>query len=208
MKAIAIDIQPLRCFLNPTLVGGTRPDVAGIVPELNKNAVFAQGRVLLQSQPPLVEADRNPFSRPLTLADQYEPLRGLPPENRYTHTIWADCPPNADQSLCFHDTQESQSSGLVEWLHEQQPDTLIIGGLALDASLQKTVRHLCLFGEWDVIVNLAACRGYDPKSSLDAIAKMRASGATIINNALGITPHLLPSSSSAKGMVKNIVAAA
>lgn len=208
MKTIAIDIQPLRCFLNPALVGGALPDVGGIVPELNKNAVFAQSRVLLQSQPPLVEADRNPFSRPITLADQYEPLRGLPPETRYAHTVLVDCLPNADQSLCFHDTQESQSAGLIEWLHEQQPDTLIIGGLALDAGLQKTVSHLCLFGQWDVIVNIAACRGHDPKSSLEAIAKMRASGATIINNALELTPHVLLSASAAKGMAKNIVKAA
>ena len=85
------------------------------------------------------------------------------------------------------------SNGLVQWLHSHHTHTIIVGGLTTEHAVRKTVEQLCRIKTWQVIVNLGACRGYTPKSTLNAIYSMRAAGAHVVADASAL-PQILAGS--------------
>lgn len=82
---------------------------------------------------------------------------------------------------CYQDLGESETTGVIEWLHKQRVKVVIVGGLATDYCVKTTVLQLCRAG-FQVIVNLAACRGVDSESSKTACATMRSCGAELITD--------------------------
>jgi len=93
---------------------------------------------------------------------------------------------------CFHDDNEARSTGLIEWLYAQKADTVIIGGLATEEAISRTAEQLLWYNDsLHIIVNLAACHGYAPESTIQAVYKMRKSGISVVSNAEEIPGQML-----------------
>lgn len=211
MQTISIDFQPQRSFLGHPRRAAVA-HMGEMVAELNKNALFAGQRILIRSQPdfPLnhVEEQRkSPFASAgfvdvINAMEGSELLQGMPSESRYHKIFSVNCANDAHQSLCFHDKEELKSTGLIEWLLDQEASTLIIGGTATDRSLKETVKQLRFFGNWDIVVNLAACRGFDAEDTLCAINEMRRMGVRTITNSMELLSKLMPEGSKSEEFAK------
>ncbi|MDO4641069.1 MAG: isochorismatase family protein [Neisseria sp.] len=213
MNTISIDFQPQRSFLEQSRKV-SRAHMGEMIAEMNKNALFADKRILIQSQP-VCAADKleteslkscpfggSGFTNQINAMEGSELLLGMPSENRYNRVFLVDCMGDARQSLCFHDKEELKSTGLIEWLLDEQASTLIIGGTAIDRSLKETVKQLRFFGNWDIVVNLAACRGFDAEETLAAINEMRRIGVRTITNSIELISKLVPAHAASPEMMK------
>ena len=104
----------------------------------------------------------------------------LPDETDYDLLVTKGTDPlKHPYGACYEDLGESESTGVIEWLHERQIKVVIVGGLATDYCVKTTVLQLCRAG-FRVIVNLAGCRGVASETSKTAITKMRSAGAELI----------------------------
>lgn len=109
-------------------------------------------------------------------------IPGLPDEYRYDRVVEKGSDPLMHPyGACFHDLHETLSTGVMEWLHQQQIEQVILGGLATDFCVKTTALQLRR-GGFDVILNQAACRGVASTSTADALAEMAAAGVTLIGN--------------------------
>jgi len=109
-------------------------------------------------------------------------IPGLPDEDDYDLLIVKGTDPlKHPYGSCYHDLAESESTGVIEWLHERQIKTVIVGGLATDYCVKTTVKQLCRAG-FKVIVNLASCRGVTTETSKIACAAMHKAGAELIKD--------------------------
>ena len=209
MSIIALDIHPqckFSCFAANDKQCVHHPHE--IVPELNHQSTFADKRVLVESQPEnhlddfcssffqrhdtphfLQETDSH-FGQYVQHCQSNGLLSGLPNPADYDYSIETD---SILHGACFHDTCEHVSNGLVQWLHSHHTHTIIVGGLTTEHAVRKTVEQLCRIKTWQVIVNLGACRGYTPKSTLNAIYSMRAAGAHVVADASAL-PQILAGS--------------
>jgi nicotinamidase/pyrazinamidase len=93
---------------------------------------------------------------------------------------------------CYHDFANTQSTGAIEFLKQAGTHVVLVGGLATDYCVKTTVLQLRKAG-FDVVVNLAACRGIAPDTIASAMDEMRAAGALFVENAQSI-PTLLSES--------------
>ena len=82
---------------------------------------------------------------------------------------------------CYHDLNNKLSTGVIEYLCQHEITTVICGGLATDYCVKNTVLQLRAAG-FDVILNLAACRGIAPDTVAAALEEMRAHDVTIVEN--------------------------
>ncbi|MDO5639823.1 MAG: isochorismatase family protein [Neisseria sp.] len=201
MTTIAIDLQPqcrFTCHAANDVMHVHRPEQ--IVDELNRQAQYAHLRLLIENTSPikhtlctslgnrqnLSEHQYFVFSQAPRLLRKAEEchgrhfLPGLPCPADYDHEIETQGSENF--SACFHDASQSRSSGLIEWLFAHDAETIIIGGLATEHAIRKTACQLHWYGNWNVIVNLAACRGYTPEGTIQAVYDMRHAGVTVIND--------------------------
>lgn len=87
---------------------------------------------------------------------------------------------------CYHDLKNTLSTGAIEYLRCHGITTVICGGLATDYCVKNTVLQLKAAG-FDVILNLAACRGIAPDTVSQAIKEMRDAGVQIISCAAELT---------------------
>lgn len=109
-------------------------------------------------------------------------LPGLPDEKEYALVIEKGMDPlKHPYGACYHDLQETESTGAIEWLQQHRITTLIVGGLATDYCVKTTVLQLLQAG-FSVIVNLAACRGVAAKTTATAIAALREAGAILVDS--------------------------
>jgi nicotinamidase/pyrazinamidase len=109
-------------------------------------------------------------------------LPGLPAEADYDLVIEKGVDPlKHPYGACYHDLQETESTGAIEWLKERGITTLIVGGLATDYCVKTTVLQLLRAG-FQVIVNRASCRGISPDTTTAAIAAMCKRGAVLIDS--------------------------
>jgi nicotinamidase/pyrazinamidase len=107
-------------------------------------------------------------------------IPGLPNEGDYDLLVEKGIDPlKHPYGACFHDLAERESTGAIEWLHAKQINVVIVGGLATDYCVKTTVLQLCKAG-FEVIVNLAACRGVESESTRLAYDKIRDAGAHLI----------------------------
>lgn len=118
-------------------------------------------------------------------------LDGLPAVSEYDFCVWKGVEPDMHPyGACYHDLDEKLSTGLIEWLHIQRADVLLVGGLATDYCVKATVLQLLRGGTWRVVVNRAACRGIAPDTSTMAWREMADAGAVILENAASIQQWL------------------
>lgn len=113
----------------------------------------------------------------------FELLDGLPKVTEYDYFIWEGIELDLHPyGACYHDHAERLSTGIIEFLHHHHINTILVGGLATDYCVKTTVRQLLRAG-FQVVVNLAACRGLSKVTTEEAITLMKAEGAIFANNA-------------------------
>ncbi|WP_299019464.1 nicotinamidase [uncultured Photobacterium sp.] len=209
MTIAAIDVDPQRTFspLCPDELPVPEGDL--IAPELNAQAAFADLRVLTKDAHPanavwVVDShDKmlHPLSHPnadLTWVAHaipgtlgFETIPGLPPVTDYDHVIWKGIEPNLHPyGACYHDLQEKLSTGLIEWLETKKVTTVIVGGLATDYCVKTTALQLQKSEKFNVIVNLAACRGISPDTTASGCDEMLKAGILITQQTDEIAQYL------------------
>lgn len=101
-----------------------------------------------------------------------ELLPGLPKMHEYDFFLAkgfeADLHP---YSSCYHDLKKTISTGLIEWYKDKGVDTVIVGGLATNYCVGSTAIDLAKAG-FNVILNLAACRGIGTKEDIEKYVDM------------------------------------
>lgn len=175
-------------------------DGTAIVPELNAQAEYARLRVVSKDAHPSTAVWKSTNDAPqfspiegenvdirwnmhcVPGTKGFELIDGLPPTNAYAYTVYKGIEPDMHPyGACYHDLNDTLSTGVIEYLKQNGIDTVICGGLATDYCVKLTVLQL-LKANLNVVVNLAACRGITAKGCADAINEMKAAGATTINN--------------------------
>lgn len=202
MTTIAIDIQPqyrFSCMAANENRFLHQPE--NIVDELNRQALFADKRILIENIGPsngvlcadCIDAPINRsgfvFNRTDNQCRSNHLFNGLPCPADYHHAIET----NGDyrHGACFHDSRELHSTGLMEWIYANQGDTVILGGLATEETVANTAKQLMWYNKnLRVIVNLSACCGYAPESTLSAIREIRDMGIVVATHSAAI-PELI-----------------
>ncbi|MDK4679263.1 isochorismatase family protein [Kingella negevensis] len=206
---ISLDIDAQKTFT--PLCPDELPVVDGhlIVDELNAQAKLAQFRVMSKDahsplarwlcanqdeqlqETGLPNARETWVSHAMVGSMGFELLDGLPAVTEYDYCVWKGVEVDMHPyGACFHDLQEKLSTGLIEWLKVKGATTLIVGGLATDYCVKKTVLQLLKNGDWQVIVNRAACRGIEHETVAMAWREMVEAGAIVLNNTAEIVEYL------------------
>ena len=169
-----------------------------IVEPLNQQAKFARLRIFSKDAHPAnaiwAADEQQPQFSPIEGPDVdirwnmhcvpgtrgFELLDGLPDVKSYDFPVYKGIEPDMHPyGACYHDLNEQLSTGVIEYLKQEQIETVICGGLATDHCVRLTVLQLLRSG-LQVIVNLEACRGIDLVDVDKAINEMKAAGATFI----------------------------
>jgi len=115
-----------------------------------------------------------------------ELLPGLPPVREYDFQINKGIDPDAHPYGAFyHDQADTLSTGGIEFLRSKQIDTVIVGGLALDFCVKKSVEQLVDAG-FRVIVNLASTRPVFPDATDSVVSELVDKGVLIVENSAAI----------------------
>ncbi len=196
MNTISIDLQPQRTYSELCPLELPIPHALNIVDELNRQANLAHYRVLVKDSHgpghhplPLQTQPNQTINRPHAIigSEGFTLLPGLPDTKNYDFLVHIGIEPDIYCcGACFYDMAENISTGLIEWLQAKKTNRIVIGGLPLEYTVQCTVRQLCWHGDWEVVVNLGACRGFDNVACEQAIRTMREAGATIVSCAAEI----------------------
>ncbi len=112
-----------------------------------------------------------------------ELLKGLPHWSKYNFFVWKGMEPDTHPyGALYHDAADTISTGAKEYLRAVGVNTVIVGGLATDFCVFKTVTSLVEAG-FKVILNLGGCRAIDANGSLEAaMNEMKRIGVVFANN--------------------------
>lgn len=207
----SFDVDPQKTFTPQCPDELPVPEGDQIVDELNNNAelavyrvgsrdVHAKNAIWIAEKPEdmlnPVDGDNENVdvqwnSHAMLGTKGFELLDGLPhPVTGYdffvNKGIDPDCHP---YGACYHDLADTKTTGVIEFLESRGVEHVIVGGLALDYCVAKTVTQLCEAG-FSVLVNLAACRGIAPESTEKAIAEMKAANAYMFRDSKAISEYL------------------
>ncbi len=204
MKIASFDIDAQKTFTPLCPNELPVPDGHLIVAELNAQAKLAQYRIGSKDahspQAIWIATEQEPQFSPVTGANVdvrwkqhavpgtlgFELLDDLPRVTDYDFFIWKGIEPDMHPyGACYHDFAEKLSTGVIEFLKQNQVTTVIVGGLATDYCVKITVLQL-LRADLQVIVNLAACRGIQETTVAQAITEMQAAGTAFYANAKAI----------------------
>ena len=177
-----------------------------IAPELNAQAAFASLRLgskdahslaahwLADAANPALSAmqaenmDRRWPAHAIVGTEGFELLQDLPHPTRYDFFVWKGVEPDMHPyGACFHDLHDRLSTGVIEFLRLREIQLVIVGGLALDYCVAKTASQLRQAG-FEVVINLAACRGIAADSCASAQATLRAAGVHFIDSHRQLQP--------------------
>lgn len=126
----------------------------------------------------------------------FELLDGLPHPAAYDFFVWKGVEPDMHPyNACYHDFALRLPTGLLEFLHSREVNTVIVGGLATDYCVKSNVLILRDAG-FRAIVNQAAVRGVAPETTRKAWGEMGAAGAETIAHAAELSA-LVPAPSGA-----------
>ncbi len=179
---------------------------AEIVAELNAQAAFAAWRIGSKDAHPrnarwIADAEHPPLS-PIAGANMdlrwpvhavpgtrgFESIAGLPAVTGYDFFVWEGIEPDMHPyGACYHDFAHRLSTGVIEFLHVQGVEAVIVGGLATDYCVKHTALELCEAG-FRVILNRAATRGIAPDTVAAAFAEMAAAGIEFIESTAELSP--------------------
>jgi nicotinamidase/pyrazinamidase len=109
----------------------------------------------------------------------HELIDGLPHPAEYDFFVQKGVEPDMHPyGACYNDLADRQSTGVIEFLQCNAIKTVIVGGLATDYCVKTTALQLCRAG-FQVVVNLAACRGISPETVRVAIDEMVDQGIVV-----------------------------
>lgn len=109
-------------------------------------------------------------------------IDGLPHPADYDFFVQKGIEPDLHPyGACYHDLAERQSTGVIEFLKYRGIETVLVGGLATDYCVKTTALQLRRAG-FQVVVNLAACRGISPDTVQAALVEMAASGVVCLES--------------------------
>lgn len=155
----------------------------------SKDAHSAQAKWVVDSpekmlqQLPYANADLTWVRHAEPGTDGFELVPGLPKPEQYDFLVYkgveADMHP---YGACYHDLNDTISTGVIEWLRCQQVDTVLVGGLALDFCVKTTALQLVNAG-FRVYLNLAACRAISEQGAEQACNEMQAAGIILMQDA-------------------------
>ncbi|WCP68297.1 isochorismatase family protein [Vibrio tubiashii] len=115
-----------------------------------------------------------------------ELLPGLPEIRDYDFQINKGIDPDAHPYGAFyHDQADTLSTGGIEFLRANQIETVIVGGLALDFCVKKSVEQLVEAG-FKVILNLASTRAVFPDNADNVANELAEKGVILIEDAKGL----------------------
>lgn len=197
----AFDIDAQNTF---TPVCPDELPVAGgdaIADELNAQAAFAALRIASRDahpasalwlstpqQPPLSPIEGYPDldlrwpAHAIVGTKGFQFIDGLDPA-AYDFQVFKGIEPDKHPyGACYHDLANKLSTGVIEYLRYHGITTVICGGLATDYCVKNTALQLRQAG-FNVILNLAACRGIAEDTVTAALEEMRSAGVQIINKA-------------------------
>lgn len=196
----SLDVDPQRAFSKLCPQGLPIPDALEIVAELNYQAENTQIRIASKDAYPrnsLWIATHESFE----LLLQAELKKPAPHQNLY-RTYGAKGfaflpglgikdyefiaykgiePMMLSYGACYHDKARKFSTGLIEFLRMKHIESVIVGGMATSYGVKKTVLELCQHGEFQVFLNIDACRDIPTINTQKAIRKMKKAGAIIIH---------------------------
>ena len=173
-----------------------------IVPELNAQAKYARYRVgSKDAHSPAslwVDTDREPQFTPIADALNmdvrwkihgvpgsagFRLIDGLPAVKDYDFFVWKGIELDMHPySACYHDLTGKASTGVIEWLQSKGVTTIIVGGLAWEFCVLKTVMDLKKAG-FEVILNSGATRGISEEGVTKATEAMIGMGVHIVQKA-------------------------
>ncbi|PCD88387.1 nicotinamidase/pyrazinamidase [Vibrio mediterranei] len=115
-----------------------------------------------------------------------ELLPGLPAIRDYDFQINKGIDPDAHPYGAFyHDQADTLSTGGIEFLQSKRVKNVIVGGLALDFCVKKSVEQLVDAG-FNVILNLASTRAVFPDNVQEVIEHLVSQGVTVVEDAASI----------------------
>ncbi|MDE1464845.1 nicotinamidase [Spartinivicinus poritis] len=197
----SFDVDAQNCFT--PVCPDELPVPAGneIVTELNQQAELAHYRlgskdahsphavwVADQNHPPLspVKGKNVDIHWPLHAVPGtkgFTLIEGLPEVTAYDFFVWKGVEPDMHPyGACYHDLADTKSTGVIEYLLVNKVQTVLVGGLALDYCVKTTALQLAK-ANFQVIVNLAACRGIAENSINEALNDMHQAGILLIKSA-------------------------
>lgn len=197
----SFDVDPQNTFTPVCPDELPVPEGDTIASELNAQAAFAAKRVASRDAHSLqavwIATDSDPQFSPIANQPDadirwkphaivgtkgFEFIAGLDP-NSYAFQVYKGVDPAMHPyGACYHDLAEQKSTGVVEVLRQWGIETVIVGGLATDYCVKTTVLQLRR-ADFQVVVNLAACRGIQPETVAAAIEEMQRSGAVLVASA-------------------------
>ncbi len=114
--------------------------------------------------------------------DGFELLAGLPHPVDYDFFVWKGVEPDMHPyGACYHDLDEKRSTGVIEWLQARDVRCVLVGGLATDYCVRATALQLRRAG-FEVVLNLAACRGITPETTQQALEEMSTAGIQVVDD--------------------------
>ncbi len=115
-----------------------------------------------------------------------ELLPGLPAVREYDFQMNKGIDPDAHPYGAFyHDQGDSLSTGGIEFLKAKGITHVIVGGLALDFCVKKSVEQL-LDAKFTVILNLASTRAVFPDNAQAVATELAEKGAVLVRDAASI----------------------
>ncbi|MDD2841114.1 MAG: isochorismatase family protein [Tolumonas sp.] len=130
----------------------------------------------------LPEADITWVAHAVPGSKGFELIDGLPAVSDYDFLVYKGIEPTFHPyGACYHDLSEKLSTGLIEWLHQHQVTTVILGGLALDYCVKTTALQLNNVG-FNVVVNLSATKGIADETVQQALQQMQSAGISLAAN--------------------------
>ncbi len=197
MKIASFDVDAQKGFTPLCPNELPVPEGDAIVPALNQLAARAQLRIGSKDahspQATWVVAEHAQMLQPLPLANAdltwvshcvpgtpgFDLLDGLPAPLDYDYFVWKGVEPDLHPyGACYHDLAEKRSTGVIEFLRQNDVDLVLVGGLALDYCVKTTALQLRRAG-FEVIVHLPACRAIASETAETACIAMREQGITL-----------------------------
>lgn len=175
------------------------PNALTIVPELNKQATFAKYRVGSKdwhnSNAIWIATIEHPQFTQIIAKNMdchwnkhciagtvgADLIEGLPKEIDYDFMVYKGLEKNIHPyGACYHDLQETKSTGVIDWLLIRKIENIIIGGLALDYCVAITALQLNRY--FNVFVNLKATVGINSNSIYTAKENMKKAGIKLLDD--------------------------
>ncbi len=203
-RTASFDVDPQNGFTPVCPNELPVPDGTSIVAELNAQADKAALRVVSKDAHPAQAVwkatDQAPQFSPVEGGNVdirwemhcvpgtpgFELIEGLPQVTEYDYVVYKGVEPDMHPyGACYHDLGDQISTGVIEYLKCNNIETVICGGLATDYCVKLTALQLRKAG-FNVIVNIASCRGITPEGVEQAIQDMKAAGIQFVDCAAQI----------------------